>query len=715
MTKDLQARCGLFVRSTIVPLLVLLAGLAGCGLESTLRPHERVALRLLDPPLRGNPYPAFLGRDSGAQYPSVPGSAASLPIATVRDDSRPVLARHVRHLLAYQERVETDSTGRFSLPLELDSSFVEKDLVIFAAHVKPEGGFWRRWPMTSAAATPRPDGRLGVEFTGQIEERVRSVTVTVHALKAIASFAVESAAVEIPDHARLEFAIANEGATADSPPLRFLVDLCQEGKCDPIFDETVEPTEQGGVLPWETRTVSLERYAGQTRYFRFSERSPPPGRLLPLIAEPRILVPEGRMGRHPNLVVISIDTLRADHLPTYGYRSATAPFLSSVLAPCGLVFENLVAEAATTDASHMTIFTGLPALVHGVHGFQRPLKVPAATLASHLREAGYRTGAFTEDGPLAQHRGFGIGFDRYIENKSRSLLLPSGQVDRTFAQGRRWLQEIGGERFFLFLHTFQVHAPYAPSKKYRDLFTSDALSPGSAREAAAYDAEIRMVDDELRSLVEWMDDRGLLENTIVVVLSDHGEEFREHGSVGHATLPYQTVLHSPLIVTGPGIDAGRRSTLVHHIDLLPTILDLLEIPTPADLPGRSFARLLRGGADAALEPRAQFSATWALPKGLKPPALAVRLGTRKLIRFTTHSGVIRDLYFDLATDPGEQRVQSVATDEGATLDTMLRNYLSASRELHGRLTRAATGEKPALPVGLDPEQEEKLRALGYIE
>jgi hypothetical protein len=493
--------------------------------------------------------------------------------------------------------------------------------------------------------------------------------------------------------------------------VRFLLEACEGERCKPLLDEALDPGAEGG-RAWQERRVDLGAFAGRSPAFRFRTEHPPGGGRfsLPVWGDPVVLAPAAALDARPNL-----DTLRRDHLELYGYPRETAPFLTGLAAE-GTVFEGLVAEAATTDPSHMTMFTSLPAPVHGVTRHLEALAVPATTLAEVLRAHGYRTAAITENGPLAHDRGFAIGFDAYRENKSASVILPAGRVADTFRQAREWLDRNGDRPFFLFLHTFQVHAPYAPPEAYRTLFTDDAPPGRSAeqrRTIADYDREIRYVDDQLAALVRHADAAGRGRDTIWIVLSDHGEEFWEHGALGHGTLPYEEVLAVPLIVRGPGVAHGaRRAGALHHLDLMPTLLELAGAPAPPAAQGASFAAQLRGEAPGPSGPvRPLVSAAWMLPPPLEPPALAVRVGTDKLMRWKTPLGW-EERRFDLAADPDEQRPEAGGSE---ALAAALAGHADGVRALRAALSGQAGGPGQAPPVRLDPERERTLRALGYIE
>jgi arylsulfatase A-like enzyme len=308
---------------------------------------------------------------------------------------------------------------------------------------------------------------------------------------------------------------------------------------------------------------------------------------------------------------------------------------------------------------------------------------------------------------------------------------PVGQIDRTFGQAVAWLERNRDKRFFLFLHTFQVHYPYAPPPRYAELFAGPpgaAERPSHERYRDDYDREIRYTDDELRRLVHGLAELGLAARTILIVTSDHGEAFLEHGLLEHGGRLHDEVVRVPLMLAGPGVPRGRRiESPVAHVDLLPTILDLLAIPVPDWVEGRSLAGILAGHEpETTLAGRVLFSETRskiALGAGrdvvpFAAPAFMVRRGSRKLLRYPDDAGGFRYELYDLSVDRGEQR--DLYASEGETAAD-LRRFLDAYED-DGRAHRdridASSGEKAAvLPetVHLDPAQEEKLRALGYLE
>ena len=365
-----------------------------------------------------------------------------------------------------------------------------------------------------------------------------------------------------------------------------------------------------------------------------------------------------------------------------------------------------MSASAVTAPSHMTMFTGLQPSAHGVKTGFEVLPQEISTLAEMLRPAGITTAAFTENGFISASLGFARGFDSFREDTSSY----EGAVERTFAGAAAWLERHRDERFFLFVHTYQVHSPFTPPERYAALFEQPERLP---RTVALYDREIRFVDDELRRLLASLEASGLADDTVVVLTSDHGEEFLDHGLLGHGGHLYQESVAVPLIFRGPGVPAGRRvETPVAQADLMPTILAIFGLSPPPRSHARSLLGLLRGVEDAG-PPRPLYSEGHAhrqpAPGGwrrFESPTFAVRLGARKLIR---EPGDGRAELYDLTADPDERR-NLLEQEPGAAseLGELLERYLAEHRAAAGR-----AGAAPA-PL-LDPEREQKLRALGYLD
>jgi arylsulfatase A-like enzyme len=530
------------------------------------------------------------------------------------------------------------------------------------------------------------------------------------------------AVVAVPEGAVLEFGfgIREEAWGQGAGPVRFRVSL--EG-IDPgervLFTGAVDPAAARD-RRWFDRRVDLAEFAGRRVTLAFTTSRGPgeAGFSLPVWSDP-VVYPTPRSRERPNVLLISLDTLRARSLGTYGYGRDTSPFFDSV-ARRGTLFENAITTSVTTSPSHMSLFTGLYPINHGIReGLHR--KFPhAVTLAERLREAGYRTTAFTENGYLIRQRGFGDGFDQYIENRGETAKA-LGEARLTFGQARRWLEANQEVPFFLFVHTYEVHSPYDPDEPYATLFRGDAAPGPNASAIRAgrddYDREVRIVDDELRKLFTTLDETGLSASTIVAVLSDHGEEFAEHGGFQHGAAVYEESLRVPLLFWGPGrIPAGRRhASPVSLIDLTPTIVDLLDLPAPEDLDGTSLKGVLLEGEP--LRPRTLFAEAratmrWVGPlrhESWNPPLFAVRTEDSKFVVHRPRHGEMQPMVrFDLVDDPGETSPLPVDPERARAIDALVARYL-----------RGKTDASAPLPTPSDddvsPDLRERLRALGYGE
>lgn len=430
----------------------------------------------------------------------------------------------------------------------------------------------------------------------------------------------------------------------------------------------------------------------------------------------------------PNILLISLDTLRPDHTTLYGYGRDTSPFLAE-FARDGVVFESAFSQSPKTATSHMTLFTGLYPSVHGIKNLSeenRRLSDEIPTLATLLAQAGYRTEAVAGGGNISGELGFDQGFDVYLDSSDARDLFQ--QADGVFSR----LAE-SSEPFFVFLHTYEVHDPYVPESDFAQLYADpdyageivsseeqlidvaggreywqqynaywSRVDPTSSADAQhlrdLYDAEIRFTDELLAAFLQRLSDQGILENTIVVLLSDHGEEFFEHGGVLHSTL-YQEVLQVPLIWSLPaelGVAPGQRiQQTVRLLDVKPTLLELVGLKIPTHLQGNSLLPLMRGEDQ---ESRIVFSERIKDDK-----RFALQVGQWKYIRHSRGE----ELY-DLSRDPGEQI--DVATQN----EPLLRQL----RQRAGQLIQWNTGLAQELQhgeaFGLDQETRDQLEALGYL-
>ncbi len=309
-----------------------------------------------------------------------------------------------------------------------------------------------------------------------------------------------------------------------------------------------------------------------------------------------------------NIILISVDTLRADRLGCYGYDRPTSPAVDN-FAGKSVLFENVIAESSWTLPSHMTIFTGLYPRSHGVVDSNLKLNEEIPTLTGKLRSSGYKTYADTGGAFVHGSYGFKRGFQKYDNSREsfgRVLYRASKHIDSVKNKSD----------FFLFLHTFTVHCPYSVSEKLGKKFDTQPpknhidtegkcgnphynsmnLNSGEVKFLSdRYDASIRRMDEAFGRFYEYLSKKGILENTVLVFLSDHGEEFMEHGQIGHERTLFRESLKVPLIIKVPGYKPSRIDRPAGLVDVMPTLLDLAGIQIPSRLQGRSLIPLMKGG------------------------------------------------------------------------------------------------------------------------
>ena len=326
--------------------------------------------------------------------------------------------------------------------------------------------------------------------------------------------------------------------------------------------------------------------------------------------------PEGpALGPTRGYILVSLDTLSAAHLGAYGYDRPTSPFFDE-LAGRGALFENAFVQYPSTLVSHISIFTGLYPQQHGVYPPSFRLSSAIETLPERFAAAGFRTAGHTEGGFVGRGYGFARGFDEFSDPRVEHTT----DIERTLDKGLAFLRRLGAdERFFLFLHTYSIHDPYQPPEPYASMFwpgeppgSRTVLNLGRVNAGllevsdseieyfeALYDGGIRYADDVLAGFFAELEALGLRDETTLVVTSDHGEEFGEHGRVGHTQL-YPETLRVPLLLLHPELEAGRRvGDVVQSIDIAPTLLDLAGLPPLEAAAGRSLRPQLGGGATPA--------------------------------------------------------------------------------------------------------------------
>ncbi len=396
-----------------------------------------------------------------------------------------------------------------------------------------------------------------------------------------------------------------------------------------------------------------------------------------------------------NVLLVTLDTTRADRLGCYGYASARTPRLDRLAAE-GVRFLNATAAVPITLPSHASILTGLYPFEHGVRNNGNfYLAERFETLASVLGKHGYRTAAFVSTFILDRRYGLARGFDTYDDRMEEAPALGSGleaerRGDRTAAALMKWLE--GDARpgasapFFAWLHLYDPHEPYQPPPPFQGLFAS---SP--------YDGEVAFADQSVAAVLDELARLGLLDRTLVAVVADHGESLGDHGEETHSMFLYESAIRVPLILWRPGVlPAGRVvAPPVRTLDLSPTILDLLGAPPLAAPHARSLRAVMEGRSQEP--PLAVYAETYVPKLAMGGAALrALRDERFKLI------DAPRPELYDLARDPGE--TQNRYPDEPR-----------AAQALRGELERLTAGGSGAMNVRpVDKETVEKLEALGYV-
>lgn len=385
----------------------------------------------------------------------------------------------------------------------------------------------------------------------------------------------------------------------------------------------------------------------------------------------------------PPVILISIDTLRSDHLPMYGYRGVATPALDAFRRD-SVLFERAWSHSPLTLPSHATMLTGLLPAQHGVRdntGFRLPPSV--RTLPAILKQNGYATGAAISAFVLRSATGVNAGFDWYDDNVERERGEKSlGAVQRaggeTVAAAQGWVAGHAAQPFFFFLHLYEPHAPYDPPEPYRSRYTSP------------YDGEIAHTDSIVGGFLEYLKQQGIYERALIILVSDHGEGLGDHGEEEHGIFLYREAIAVPMVIKMPRQSlAGTSSkTPAGLVDLMPTILQVLGIDPTSKMDG---VPLLTG---KTVQPRQIYSETY------YPRFHFGWSDLHSIVDGDDHFiDAPRDELYDLASDPREQK---------NLIETNRRRYAALREAI------AAFEREPAEPSPVSTEEVEKLAALGYI-
>lgn len=529
---------------------------------------------------------------------------------------------------------------------------------------------------------------------------------------------------QIDRNAKLVFGFGlAEEAREDRGEIAFEVEADREGSAPLIvFRATSSQLRSGG---WQEGQVDLSGFAQQAVALTFRTASDSDGAAEAVWSNPRIVYPR-RGPEERNLILISIDTLRADHVNCYGYRKRTTTPNIDRLARGGVLFSRTYANAPWTTPSHMSLFTSL---YPSAHGLNQPIRLmrermislnpDVVTLAQVLRSNGFSTAAFVSAGAISGKYGFWKGFDRFDE----TMRIKDSDVDRIVSKAGQWLAYHNEQRFFLFLHTYEVHAPSTHAGFLNEPGMGES-SPAE-RASAAYDGDLKYADEALGGFFSKLKRLGLYDNSLIILLSDHGENLYDRMThirpVGHGFNLNEEMLRVPLIIAAPGLVPPSKEVgnLVELVDVMPTLLGLLKVRAkPALMQGRNLSPLI-------------FSDGWSSDRPLfaeatsyGPERKAVRDRASKFVFIPSlEQDPYRQLpgdipwdwqlldqraFYDLSSDPLElHNIVQQQQQEAERLEKMLNGLVEANLMIQSQI-------RPDLSQP-DPKLLERLRSLGYIQ
>lgn len=518
--------------------------------------------------------------------------------------------------------------------------------------------------------------------------------------------------LRLPEAARLGFAVATRDS-AETVRFRVRIDDAV------VFDESLSARD--GDHWWDQPAIDLSDRAGDDVELAFETDG------AGLWGNPRI---ESRTPEGPRVILISIDCLRADHVGTYGYAKPTTPAIDA-FAHDAVVFDNAVSASSWTIPSHMSMFTGLPPMVHGVNdspdnfwaGTAKTLPPGVPYLAELMSRDGYETGAVVSSAPMSPLYGFERGFGIYRVHADKAEEVVDSALDLVARSPER--------PFFLFVHFIDPHWPYMPMVEFRSYATEfierfgtrpkdiselikrhqgkavKALPEDAVDIQTLYDAALAYVDHELGRFFDELKRRDLYDDALILLTGDHGEGFYDHETFGHAKTLYQELTHVPLIVKWPtGTPSGRVDAPVSHVDILPTILEAAGLTAPP-VEGVSLAsppsdREIVG--DASWEDRLRRETMLSVRRGNYKYIVVIAFEPFEELSLQT---VIREELYDLSSDPKEEH--NLIEDPPVSLVPFrerLTTYMSAAK-----LYRA--GHEGGT-IAIDDDTRRSLEALGYV-
>ncbi len=391
-----------------------------------------------------------------------------------------------------------------------------------------------------------------------------------------------------------------------------------------------------------------------------------------------------------NVIVLSLDTTRADRIGCYGYADAATPAIDA-LAARGVRFENAYAQAPLTLPSHCSMMTGRYPREHGVRvNGRNALNDAHPTLAAEAKERGYATGAFVAASVLHSRYGLDRGFDVFGDDMGAMVSEnthadPQRRGDSVTDEAIAWFETVKDQKFFAWLHYYDPHDPYDPPEPF-----------ASAHASSAYDGEIAFMDSQIKRVMDWLDTNTLTDRTLIVIVGDHGESFGEHGEFGHTIFLYDTNLRVPMVFAHPSLPSGKRiDAVVEVVDVFPTVFALLGWSQPEGLLSRSLAAAIHGAALPPIESYSEgqyvnWSYGWAEQRSLTTA------------RWKYISSTTPELY-DRSVDPDERT-------------SVIERYPDVAEQMHEALVLRYNQMVPgqAGAVVLDDAARREIESLGYV-
>jgi len=549
--------------------------------------------------------------------------------------------------------------------------------------------------------------------------------------------------VTVPERAELHCGLSTIG---EEYPVRFRIYVKKWGLRKELFLTSLQDSKT-----WKDVTVDLSAYQGQTLHLGFQTESDGQGQI-GLWSTPRIT--KGRTPGKANVVLYVVDTLRADHTSLYGYRRQTTPFLQD-MSRTSVVFEDCHVQATWTKPSVASLMTSLYSVTHGIAEYGDGIPKGAVTLAEVLRKAGYVTASFVSNPFAGRNTDLQRGFDYLTEYTviDREIAEEERATDSA-ALNRKvfpWLEKHKNEKFFLYLHSTDPHAPYHPPESFesgfanpaetsayqgevermRDLrhygggagfnrheFRKNSIDPDKhvRRASERYDGEITQNDRSIELLMEKLRALGIHDDTLVIIVSDHGEEFLEHGWTSHGHSLYQELTHALFLMSNPKLLAVPRRVTepVQLIDVVPTILDLLGIDSDGIMQGQSLAPLARGlpfkrkGPVISSRLPQPGTSSQPVPENLTRTFAWIGSDWKLIYRDQAKAAGLKEVeLYDRRTDRNEHRDLSAEKPEVVkNLKKEILDWIKAQESV-----KLALGERSRGKV--DAELMKKLRTLGY--